>query len=457
MADSLMRRAHEFLADQHHLKPGELAQLLVRQKVLSSWQGRQLLEGRTSTYAGEYKILERRSCDTDVVAFVAEDIRTQRLVMCQLERRLKRWPDPPTTFQQLFQWWRDRRHTNLIALREFPLSDAADFSGLVVLDYEEGPALSEVVRARGPLPWRQAARLVAQFAELLQQLKPIWLSKPLELSDFHLGHSGQLRWNPLSSMLSISDEQIVAEECRWGQQIGLLFLLLVGDASAAEWLLRFQRRRAVTLMSYPAWKQLPQEARHMIERLVTTKAAGLDRTASWFRDQSTAVPGAMSLVPGRLHRSQLHHLLRRTPMFGAGSLPTCRWSDLTGEALAPDLPQGVDSLEPDGETEQREEETTLLASSRPGRVWPDACCPSVAGQRSRQGPGKKQWWLYIALWGIVLALALAVWLQQERKSPPAMQSLSMSSLGKMQVGQRKLLRKREFCHVIEFSIGPLTI
>ena len=200
-----------------------------------------------------------------------------------------------------------------------------------------------------------------------------------------------------------------------------------------------------------------EEARQIIERLVTTKAAGLDRTASWFREQSIAVPGAMGLVPGRLHRSQLHHLLRRTPTSSPGPLPTCCWSDLTGGALAPDLSHGLDSSGHNGEAERPEERATWFAGLRNVRSRQETCRQSAADQRSQQGPGKVQWRLYMALWGIVLLLALGVWSQQERNKTPVVRSLSMSSLGKMQVGQRKLLRKLEFCHVSEFSIGRPSI
>lgn len=160
-----MRQAYDAAAETADGR--ELGQLLVARKVLTRFQARMLLAGRTEGFfLGQYKILEPIGQGGMGRVFKAEHVGMGRLVALKLLS-----PDLVQTerARQLFD-----REVKLVARLQHPhivtAYDADHQQGryFLVLEYVDGPDLQTLVRREGPLPIGVACELIRQAALGLQ-------------------------------------------------------------------------------------------------------------------------------------------------------------------------------------------------------------------------------------------------------------------------------------------------
>ena len=166
-------RLEEFLARRKadHSLPDEamkLAQLLVRDGLLTKYQAEQLLGGRWRNFiiGGKYKLLERLGKGGMALVFLCEHQVMKRLVALKIlptahgddKELLGRFHREARALSQL-------RHPNIVGAYD---ADHADKVHFLVMEYVDGGDLDHLVARGGPLAWERAANYIRQAAHGLQ-------------------------------------------------------------------------------------------------------------------------------------------------------------------------------------------------------------------------------------------------------------------------------------------------
>jgi serine/threonine protein kinase len=143
--------------------PKLLAQLLVRDAVLSKFQSEQLLSGKwRGFYVGKYRVIERIGIGGMGQVYLAEHRTMKRRYAIKVLPRSKS-SDPAA----LERFEREARaggsidHTNIV--RAYDKDQDGDLHYLV-MDFIDGCSLSEIVRATGPLDVRRVGNYMYQTA-----------------------------------------------------------------------------------------------------------------------------------------------------------------------------------------------------------------------------------------------------------------------------------------------------
>lgn len=147
--------------------PAEFASRAVRDKVLTPFQARLLLQGKWKNFflAGKYKVLEHLGTGGMGSVFLCEHRHMRRRVAVKI---LPPDPGDPTHVQRI------RREAQAVAMLDHPnIVRAFDLDregGLhfLVMEYIDGASLQYVVDSRGRLPIDRAVNYVAQAALGLQ-------------------------------------------------------------------------------------------------------------------------------------------------------------------------------------------------------------------------------------------------------------------------------------------------
>ena len=147
--------------------PAEFASRAVRDKVLTPFQAKLLLQGKWKNFflAGKYKVLEHLGTGGMGSVFLCEHRHMRRRVAVKI---LPPDPGDPTHVQRV------RREAQAVAMLDHPnIVRAFDLDregGLhfLVMEYIDGASLQSVVDSRGRLPVHRAVNYVAQAALGLQ-------------------------------------------------------------------------------------------------------------------------------------------------------------------------------------------------------------------------------------------------------------------------------------------------
>ena len=149
--------------------PQKLALILIKNHVCTTYQARQLLEGRyKGFYIGKYKFLELLGAGGMGKVYLAEQITMQRLVAIKVVRQ-----NIPKQMQKevLARFTREARavaglqHNNIIRAYDFDQEGGIPY---FVMEYVEGIDAANQVIKFGPIPYAQAADYVIQSANALQ-------------------------------------------------------------------------------------------------------------------------------------------------------------------------------------------------------------------------------------------------------------------------------------------------
>ncbi|MBY0586573.1 serine/threonine protein kinase [bacterium] len=153
----------------HITEPRRLAELLIRQNILTRFQADQLLLGRAKGFwVKNYKILDQVGIGGMARVFLAEHAIMRRKVALKVLPTSK-CSDPPS----LARFLREARaiasinHPNVI--RAFDIDQDADFY-YIVLEFAEGLTVAQYVEKHGAIPWPQACDYTYQSAAGLEHL-----------------------------------------------------------------------------------------------------------------------------------------------------------------------------------------------------------------------------------------------------------------------------------------------
>jgi serine/threonine-protein kinase len=165
LSDEQFQHAYELAAETED--GAELAQLLVRDDLLTAFQARMLVTGRTSGFMlGQYRILEPIGKGGMGRVFKAVHVGMGRTVAIKvLSSQLVRTERARELFRHEVKAAARLLHPNIVTSY-----DANEFGDrhFLVMEYVDGPNLQELVEEYGPLPIGTACDLARQTAIALQ-------------------------------------------------------------------------------------------------------------------------------------------------------------------------------------------------------------------------------------------------------------------------------------------------
>jgi serine/threonine protein kinase len=155
-------------SDSAPAAPEQLADLLIREGLLTHFQARQVLQSRWQGFllGGKYRILELLGSGGMGRVFLCEHTRLHTLMAVKVLA-----PEKTADDASLERFHREARaaaaltHPNLV--RAFDVDEDGDFS-FIVMEYVHGHSLQRLVEDRGPLAIARAVSYVRQAARGLQ-------------------------------------------------------------------------------------------------------------------------------------------------------------------------------------------------------------------------------------------------------------------------------------------------
>jgi serine/threonine protein kinase len=151
------------------INPPKLAELMIKQGLITRFQAEQLLQGRHKGFwVKHYKILDQVGIGGMARVFLAEHAIMRRKAALKVLPKAK-CADPAS----LARFLREARavaalnHPNVI--RAYDIDQEGDFY-FIVLEYAEGQSLAQFVEAHGPAPWPQACDFLYQAASGVEHL-----------------------------------------------------------------------------------------------------------------------------------------------------------------------------------------------------------------------------------------------------------------------------------------------
>ncbi len=199
--------------------PRRLAELLVRQHILSRFQADQLLQGRSKGFwVKHYKILDQVGIGGMARVFLAEHAIMRRKVALKVLPTAK-CADPPS----LARFLREARaiasinHPNVI--RAFDIDQDADFY-YIVLEYAEGLTVAQFVEKHGPIPWPQACDYTYQSAAGLEHLQACGLiHRDIKPSNIIIEKSGTIKLVDLGLAVFFEEKEIDPLTLKYDQNV----------------------------------------------------------------------------------------------------------------------------------------------------------------------------------------------------------------------------------------------
>jgi serine/threonine-protein kinase len=165
LTDEQFQRAYDLAAqtDQGVL----LAQMMVREKLLTAFQARMLVSGRTTGFMlGQYRILEPIGQGGMGRVFKAEHVGMGRMVAVKvLSSQLVNTPKARDLFRHEVKAAARLSHPNIVTAYD---SNEVGDKYFLVMEYIDGPNVQELVEEQGPLPVGTACDFVRQAALALQ-------------------------------------------------------------------------------------------------------------------------------------------------------------------------------------------------------------------------------------------------------------------------------------------------
>ncbi len=143
----------------------QLADRLVEMNLLNPWQAKQLLDGRTKFNLGPYQIIDSIGQGAMGQVFKARHGKIDRVVAVKVLPRDKATPEAVANFTREIRALARLDHPKLVAALDAGQEGSVWY---LVTEYVPGMDLRKLVREKGPLDVRSAARIISQAAEGLQ-------------------------------------------------------------------------------------------------------------------------------------------------------------------------------------------------------------------------------------------------------------------------------------------------
>jgi len=143
-----------------------LAKKLIDAKLITPWQNDKLMQGRhRGFFLGKYKLLDHISKGGMSEVYLAEQTMMKRQVAIKIFP-----PDLIEEASYLERFYRESRtqaaldHPNIVKAHDFGQEGKIHY---LVMEYVDGSDLHQLVEKKGPLPYKTAAKFIAQGAEAL--------------------------------------------------------------------------------------------------------------------------------------------------------------------------------------------------------------------------------------------------------------------------------------------------
>lgn len=145
----------------------QFARALVKRKLLTAYQAQQAYAGKAKALVlGNYAILDKLGQGGMGMVLKAEHRRMKRTVALKvLSPNLTKTPEVVARFHREVQAAARLEHSNIVSAYD---ADEANGTHFFVMQYVDGQDLSSVVKAKGPLPVRQAVGCIVQAAQGLE-------------------------------------------------------------------------------------------------------------------------------------------------------------------------------------------------------------------------------------------------------------------------------------------------
>jgi serine/threonine protein kinase len=173
--------------------PKQLAVLFVQEGLLTNFQGRQLLLGKSRGFTiGKYKILERLGAGGSGTVYLCEHLAMRRHVAVKVLPLAKAAnPSLLARFQREARAAAALDHPNIV--HTYDSDREGDFHYLV-MEYVDGLSLNEIVARRGPLVPLRAAHYIRQAALGLQHIYEMGLiHRDIKPSNLLLDRAGTVK------------------------------------------------------------------------------------------------------------------------------------------------------------------------------------------------------------------------------------------------------------------------
>ena len=196
-------------------EPAKIAEFLIKQKKLTSFQAKSLLAGRhKGLIIGAYKVMDKIGAGGMGIVYLAEHEKLKRRVA------IKILPEDKTRDKlSLERFYREARaaaaldHPNIV--KAYDISSMGQ-THYLVMEYIDGTNLQKYVDNKGPLPWKTAINIVVQSCKGLQHahernvvhrdIKPANIlvdkSGQVKILDLGLARSFQINQDNLTQDLS---------------------------------------------------------------------------------------------------------------------------------------------------------------------------------------------------------------------------------------------------------------
>src|SRR5205814_9353207 len=178
-------------------KPRLLADLLLRQGFITTFQAAQLLAGKWRGFlvaGGKYKLLELLGVGGMGKVYLCEHVRMKRLVALKVlpYDRL----DEPTALERFEREARAAAaldHPNIVRAHDLDTDPATNLHFLV-MEYVDGSSLQQIVKRYGPMDVIRAAHYISQAAEGLQHAHENgWVHRDVKPANLLLDRTGTIK------------------------------------------------------------------------------------------------------------------------------------------------------------------------------------------------------------------------------------------------------------------------
>ncbi len=189
-------------------QPNQLAALLVRDGLLTSFQARQLLAGKFQgfTILGKYKILEMVGVGGMGKVFLCEHMLLRRLVAVKVLPRAK--TENPLAVERFYREARAVAaldHPNIVRCFDVDRDGMVHF---MVMEYVDGSSLDKLVAKQGPMDILRAAHYIAQSARGLQSAHEAgWVHRDVKPANILLDRTGVVKLLDLGLARLFADQE----------------------------------------------------------------------------------------------------------------------------------------------------------------------------------------------------------------------------------------------------------
>src|SRR5207302_3418110 len=148
-------------------EPGALAEQMVRDGVLTTFQAEQVMLGKWKRFSiGKYKVLERLGSGGMGLVFLCEHKLMRRRVAVKVLPNTK--ADDPSSLERFYREARAVAaldHPNIVRAYDIDQDEKLHF---LVMEYVDGASLQEIVKKSGPMDVIRSCHYIAQSALGLQ-------------------------------------------------------------------------------------------------------------------------------------------------------------------------------------------------------------------------------------------------------------------------------------------------